>query len=612
MIDSRAARETLLLAPALVLALAVALPVRAQAPNAGNYSPAVYDVLEERGQLVPMRDGVRLSVDLFRPDDPARFPGILSITPYDNSGPRERARWFASRGYVVVVADSRGRYDSGGEWDPFDFNHKTDGYDLVEWIAEQPWSAGSVGMIGGSYGGWTQWWTASQAPPSLKAIAPAVAPPDPFENIPYQHGIMIGSFVDWVSWMSGRTAQIVDEGPYGGFTNSRWEDLLHVPYLTMNESRGMKDGGWWASWINGYLSTDPYWDGMEYQSPESWGRMTVPALNLTGWFDADFPGSPRNFRGMKEYGGTPEARRPSLVIGPWFHGLNDRIVAGIDYGPEAQIDLDGYVTRWFDHFLKGIDNGVTDDPPVHVFVMGPNRWYAEDDWPLPQTEWTDLYLGGDGQANSSRGGGVLSWDPPKASNHDSYIYDPNDPTPSPYGDHGHIPGAVDAGESALRDDVLVYQTPVLTEAVEVTGPIEATLYASSSARDTDWMVRLVDVEPDGSEMLLAEAIMRARHRDPDNEGRFNSTKLSEIEPGQVYRYTMGFWRVTGNVFGIGHRIRIEISSSYYPFYLRSLNSGLDNAGLATADQIQVATQQIYHGPEYPSKVVLPVIPTRRR
>ena len=340
--------------------------------------------------------------------------------------------------------------------------------------------------------------------------------------------------------------------------------------------------------------------------------MTVPALNLTGWFDADFPGSPINYLGMKSHGATPEARRPSLIIGPWFHGLNDRVVAGIDYGPEAQIDLDGYITRWFDHFLKGIDNGVTDDPPVYVFVMGPNRWYAEEDWPLPQTVWTDLYLSGGGQANSSRGDGVLSWEPPATGNSDTYTYDPNDPTPSPYGDHGHIQGAVDASESALRDDVLVYQTQVLTEPLEVTGPIEATLYASTSARDTDWMVRLVDVGPDGSAMLLAEGIMRARHRDPDNEGRFNSTKLSEIEPDEVYRYTLGFWRVTGNVFDVGHKIRVEISSSYYPFYLRSLNSGRDNAGLATADEIVVATQRIFHGPNYPSKIVLLVIPVRDR
>lgn len=596
----------LLLAAGLALAWQPAAAT-AQAPDPGSYSPAVHEVIEERGHLVPMRDGVRLSTDIYFPDGDGPFPAILTITPYDNNGPRDRARWFARRGYVVVLADSRGRYDSGGEWDPFIVEHKTDGYDLVEWIGAQAWSNGNVGMIGGSYLGWTQWWTASQAPPSLKAIAPEVAPPDPFHNIPYQQGIMLGPFVDWAAWMSGRTAQVKEEGPYGGFTNSRWEDLLHAPYLTIDDARGMQDGGWWKSWINGYLASDPYWDGMEYQSPESFSRMTVPTLNMTGWFDADFPGSPINYLGMKAHGATPESRRPSLIIGPWFHGLNDRVVGGIDYGPEARIDLDGYITRWYDHHLKGIDNGVENDPPVYVFVMGPNRWYTAADWPLPGTEWTDLYLTSGGGANTSRGDGILEWDMPAADGSDTYVYDPNDPTPSPYGDHGHIPGAVEAGQPALRDDVLVYQTPVFQEPMEVTGPIEAVLYASTSARDTDWMVRLVDVGPDGSAMLLAEAILRARHRDPDNEGRFNANRLSEIEPGRVYRYQMEFWRVTGNVFGPGHRIRVEVSSSYYPFYLRNLNSGRDNAGLATPDEIVVATQTIHHGPTYPSKVVLPVI-----
>ena len=226
---------------AALLAL-VCLPSTAtsQAPDPGSYSPAVHDVIEERGHLVPMRDGVRLSADIYFPDGDGPFAAILTITPYDNNGPRDRARWFARRGYVVVLADSRGRYDSGGDWDPFIVEHKTDGYDLVEWIGSQAWSNGNVGMIGGSYLGWTQWWTASQAPPSLKAIAPEVAPPDPFHNIPYQQGIMLGPFVDWAAWMSGRTAQVKEEGPYGGFTNSRWEDLLHAPYLTIDEARGMQ------------------------------------------------------------------------------------------------------------------------------------------------------------------------------------------------------------------------------------------------------------------------------------------------------------------------------------------------------------------------------------
>ncbi|MBM4188859.1 MAG: CocE/NonD family hydrolase [Gemmatimonadetes bacterium] len=580
----------------------------AQRPDAGSYSPARYQVVEARSIMVPMRDGVRISVDLYRPDAPGRHAGILSITPYDNNSLKTRARWFAARGYVVAAVDSRGRYDSEGHWDPFTPNHKTDGYDLVEWMAKQSWSNARIGMIGGSYGGWTQWWTASQAPPSLKAIAPQVAPPDQLENIPYQNGIMLGPFVDWAAWMSGRTGQIVDTGAYGGYTVTRARDLWHTPYLTLNEARGPAFAPWWETWIRANVSTHPYWQAIAYQGPERYAKMTVPALNLTGWFDADFPGSPMNYLGMKAHAGSPEGRRPKLIIGPWYHGLNERVVGGIDYGPDAVIDLDGYITRWFDHYLKEIDNGVVDDPPVWVFVMGPNRWYPERDWPLPQTRWTPYYLTSGGRANSLEGDGLLTTVPPPSDRSDGYTYDPDRPTRSPYGTHGHIPGVVDTRLGARGDEVLVYQTPPLTEDVEVTGPIEARLFAATSARDTDWMLRLVDVSPDGFSALLGEGVMRARHRDPAAGGQFNPAQLSTIEPGRVYEYRIKFWRVTGNVFSRGHRIRLEISSSYYPFYLRNLNSDSDNAGLATKPV--VATQRVHHGRAYPSQIVLPVIPSR--
>ena len=337
--------------------------------------------------------------------------------------------------------------------------------------------------------------------------------------------------------------------------------------------------------------------------------MAVPALNITGWFDANYPGSPMNYQGMKQYGATPESRRPSLVIGPWQHAINQRVVAGFDYGPDAVIDLNGMICRWFDHFLKGIDNGVTDEPPVYVFVMGPNRWYAEQDWPLPQTNWTNYYLHSGGKANSLKGGGVLNTTPPGEESWDTYVYDPADPTPCAPFTNGHIDGAVDARIPSIRDDVLVYTTPPLAEDIEVTGPVEAKLYAATSARDTDWMVRLIDVHPDGYAALLCDGVLRARHRDPQREGAFNSERLSKIEPNRVYEYTIEFWRSTGNVFKKGHRIRVEVSSSYFPYYLRNLNTGADNIGLETRSV--VATQKIYHNSQFPSHVTLPIIPSRK-
>ncbi len=508
---------------------------------------------------------------------------------------------------MVVNVDSRGRFESEGEWDPFSPIHKTDGYDLVEWIARQPWCSGKVGTYGLSYMGWTQWWTATQAPPSLKAIVPEVAPPDHFYNCPYQNGVLVGWMMDWGGMMSGRTPHSAGPGPYLGFAVNREEAYRRLPYLNFDKSRNYLPTVWWPKWIRQNTAEGEYWKAIAYQTPESYGKVSVPSLAITGWFDANFPGTPANYLAMKRYGATPAARQPRMVIGPWEHIINSRReAAGVDFGPEAIIDWDGYVCRWFDFHLKGIENGVMDDPPVYVFVMGENRWRSAADWPLPNTQFTRYYLHSQGNANSSAGDGTLDTLPPGDEPPDEYTYDPEDPTPSAPFANGHIDGPRDVAAAAARKDVLVYQTPPLEQDVDVIGPITCRLYAATSAKDTDWMVRLIDVYPDGRALFLAEGVMRARHRDPERDGAFNSHRLSQIEPGKVYPYTLEFWRPTGNRFARGHRIRIEISSSYYPYYLRNLNTGEDNVGLAT--ESVVARQTIYHDAERPSHVVLPIIP----
>ena len=588
---------------------------RAQAPNPGSYSPPEFSVQQSRGHRVPMRDGVHLSVDIYQPATAGRYASLVSIIPYDNNASwKERAKWFAARGYAVVLADTRGRYDSEGVWDPFNPKQKTDGYDLIEWVAKQPWSNGKVGTYGPSYMGWETWWTATQAPPSLKAIVPEVAPPDQFYNAPYQDGVLVGWTMDWQAGMAGHTAQEVSSSAYGGFAASRVKDFMHTPYIDLNRFRGVMDAPWFETWIRENLSTGAYWKAISYQNQESYSRVTVPSLAGSGWFDADHPGTPMNFLAMKQYGATPEARHPRLVIGPWSHWpIATRYLAGIDYGADAAIDWDGYVTRYFDHYLKGIDNGIENDAPVHVFVMGANKWRAEQDWPLPQTQWTKYYLHGQGKANSFKGDGTLSLAAPSGKEPaDTYVYDPANPTRDPFSvypnSNGHIDGALDTRLSAIGDEVLVYTTPVLVDDVEVVGPITAKLFAATSAHDTDWMMRLIDVRPDGSTAFLSEGLMRARNRDPEKGGRFTAEKLSTIEPNQVYEYTLEFWRGTGNLFQKGHRIRIEISSSFYPYYLPNLNTGEDNVGLATRKV--VATQTIYHDEQHPSHIVLPVIPRR--
>jgi putative CocE/NonD family hydrolase len=385
---------------------------------------------------------------------------------------------------------------------------------------------------------------------------------------------------------------------------------MQLPYIKLNEIRGALDAPWFEKWIRGHTASDPYWSGIAYQTPASYAKVTVPSLAITGWFDADFPGSPMNYLAMKKYGATPEAKRPRLVIGPWPHIINgNRKVGAFDYGAEAVIQWDGYVCRWFDHWLKGADNGLLNDAPVHVFVMGRNQWSAEQDWPLPQTRWTKYFLRSGGHANSISGDGLLSPapnDPADGAEFDTYTYDPAKPTRSPF-TGGHLEdGAADTRKSSSGPDVLVYTTPPLEEEVEVTGPITAKLYAATSARDTDWMVRLIDVQPDGYSAMLCEGIMRARHRDPARAGAFNADQLSVIEPGLVYEYTIEFWRATSNAFAKGHRMRVEISSSYFPYYLRNLNTGADNIGLETNSV--VAEQKIMHSAGHASHIVLPVIP----
>lgn len=595
---------------AAIVALLVAASIaRAEGtfPHVGSISPATMEVLEEPDQQAPMRDGARLRVDVFRPQAAGRYPAILYQTPYDKRGAAPRARAFAARGYVVVTADSRGRFESEGEWDPFSPLHKQDGYDLVEWIAAQPWCSGAVGMFGPSYVGWQQWWTASQSPPSLKAIVPEVAPPDHFYNCPYQNGIFVCWMLDWAGLMSGRLPHSAGPGPYGGFAVNREAAYRQLPYIDFDTTRNYLPTSWWRTWMLQNTAAGDYWRGIAYQTPESYAGVQVPTLAATGWFDANFPGTPMNFTAMKQYGGTPAARQPRMVVGPWEHAINNRLSApDADFGPEAVVDWDGYVCRWFDCHLKGIDNGILSDPPVHVFVLGRNAWRAADDWPLPEAVPTRYYLHSGGHANSSAGDGTLSTTPPGTQPPDHYTYDPDDPTPSPPYGNGHIDGPRDVSESARRADVLVYTSPVLEQDVEVIGPITAQLYAATSARDTDWMMRLVDVYPDGRAVFLAEGVMRARHRDERHHGAFRPDALGTLEPDRCYQYTIDFWRPTGNLFAQGHRIRVEISSSYYPYYLRNLNSGDDNLALAT--QPVVAQQTVYHDSSRPSWVMLPVIP----
>jgi putative CocE/NonD family hydrolase len=582
---------------------------RDSGPLAGQISQARFKVEEICSQKAPMRDGTRIALDLIRPQGEGRFPAILCQTPYGKETMAGRARWFAQRGYVVVNSDARGRFESEGDWDPFSPLHKSDGYDLVEWVAGQPWCTGRVGAYGESYLGWTQWWTATQAPPSLKCIVPEVSPPDHLFNCPYQNGLLVGWTMDWAALMAGRTMNTVGEGAYGGFADRREVEFRRLPYVDLVHRSGAGHAPWFETWFLQNTADADYWRAIAYQTPENWARVQAPSLAITGWFDANFPGTPANYLAMKRYAGTPEARRPRFVIGPWNHQTNTSTQVGdLDFGERSLIDWNGYVCRWFDFHLKQIENGILDDPPVHVFVMGRNQWRAASDWPLPETKWTKYYLHSGGRANGSGGDGMLSIEAPGDEPSDRFTDDPADPVPSPRYVNGHIDGPRDLSRTQARPDLLIYTTPPLMEEVEVVGPITARLFAATSARDTNWMIRLTDVSPDGKAMFLGEGVMRARHRDPQRGGAFNPRQLSIIEPDTVYSYIIEFWRPTANVFAKGHRIRIEVSSSFFPYYLCHPNTGADNIALETRST--AAQQTIHHDRHRDSHLVLPIMERR--
>ncbi len=539
-------------------------------------------------QRVPMRDGVMLSADVYLPvGEPRQRPVILSRTPYLKADMVvvERAQEFVKRGYAYVAMDVRGRGDSdGGEFNPY-FNEGRDGYDSIEWCASQEWSDGNVGTYGGSYLGAIQWLAALEQPPHLRAMVVLVPPSDPFVETPT--GLPSPMHLCWLHLVSGRVTQPMEAVD--------WEQVYwHLPLLTMDEQAGRVNPRWRADFEHTQL--DEYWRPLCYQ--RRFEELSVPTLHISGWYDDEQVGTPLNYIGMTTRAATPEARASQrLLMGPWGHASNASSKIGeLDFGESAVIDLYGEVTRWFDRWLRSI-NVLT--APVRIFVMGANTWRDEQEWPLARTQWTPFYLHSHGRANSRFGDGTLSTTAPEADEPaDSYTYNPGNPTPfitDPTS--SQIGGPDDYTAIQRRDDVLVYETEPLEQDTEITGPIRVDLYASSSAPDTDFMAMLLDVWPNGFRQRLCDGMVRARFRD-------GMDRPSLIEPGKIYHYTIDAWN-TSQVFQAGHRICVQITSSAFPKFDRNLNTG---APLGRTSEFVSAEQRIYHNAEYPSAVVLPVIP----
>ncbi len=543
----------------------------------------------------PMRDGVDLSSDIYLPRTSGKFPTVLMRTPYSNNMDPviDKARRLANNGYACVIQDVRGRWDSGGEHYPF-HNHGPDGFDTQEWIGHQEWSNGKVGMAGASYLGLVQWQSAPERSPFLTCMAPRVICADFYNGLVYPGGaFQLNVLMTWGMRTNGRTGQSIE--------HHNWAEAFRgLPLNRMDELAGRRLQ-FWKDWIE-HSAYDDYWKAINVE--ERWGEIAVPAFNMGGWYDLYARDTFGNFNGLRQHGRTPQARQSKLVVGPWPHALSDSTRLGdVDFGAPSMIDLDAEELRWFDYWLKGIDNGIIDEPPIRLFIMGINQWRDEREWPLARTRWQKWYLHSGGQANTVLGDGRLSRDPPRDEAADRFVYDPEYPVQTVGGNNCCSPhivpwGPYDQRAVEMRNDVLCYTSLPLEEDVEVTGPIKLVLFAATDALDTDWTGKLVDVAPDGLAINLCDGILRARFRDS-----FTDPHL--LEPAKIYECEIDL-SVTGNVFLKGHRIRLEVSSSNFPRFDRNPNTG---HAFGTDAELRPAQQTIHHSSRYPSHVLLPVIPT---
>ena len=574
-------------------------------------------IVVEKNVPTPMRDGVVLQADVFRPAAPGKYPVILQRTPYNKNLTTIGLLMLdimrvAGEGYAVVIQDSRGRYASEGEFYPFR-DDILDGYDTVEWCAAQPWSDGKVGMYGASYVGATQWLAAISQPPHLKALFPLITASDYHEGWTYQGGAFALGFNE--SWTMTSLApdtfqRLMKTKPELGEQLGKLlqgvDDMCH--WFRQTPLKEFPLFGEAAPYFHDWLAhpdDDDYWAQWNIESRHN--AIRVPACHVGGWYDIFLGGTIRNYVGMRERGATPEARQgQKLILGPWFHTLPlNNVVGEVNYGlstTSLAMDLDGLHLKWFDYWLKGKKNDFLEEPPVRIFVMGENRWRAENEWPLARTQYTKYYLHSGGKANSLRGDGALSPEPPRSEPPDVYVADPRNPVPTRGGGLCCWPAAVPGGafdqrQIEERADVLVYTTPVLERDIEVTGPITVTLYAATSAVDTDFTGKLVDVHPDGYARNLTDGIIRGRYRESRKKGTL-------LQPGEVYEFTIDLW-ATSNVFKAGHRIRLEVASSNFPRFDRNPQTGEASAAAA---RLEPALQRVFHDEVRPSYVVLPIIP----
>jgi putative CocE/NonD family hydrolase len=513
-------------------------------------------------------------------------------------------------GYVLVFQDVRGTFDSEGVLEPM-LNEGIDGFDTVAWLAKQPWSDGRVATFGGSYLGGVQLLLAAQQPPGLVAAFAQIAATDQFKNEwVYMDGVLaLTTAARWtitsVGTLNGRLSEagrkllFADYAALGfsspqpdsqEFTTLVFDKVSKT--LPLSDMPVARRAPWWSEWLRNRDHPE------HFKNNEMSGRfqnITIPMLHLGGWYDLFLRNTYELFKGISSQAKDPIVRaNQRLIIGPWSHGTC------VGCAPNSVVDMQKMQLAWMDQWLKGKKNAFFDYPVV-LYVMGENRWRAEQNWPLIDTKPTRYYLRSLGRANTADGNGTLSVVPPTTEPIDRYTYDPRNPAPT-FGGPGLAGSRAVQNAAENRPDVLVFSSPELTADVEVTGEINAALYAASSATDTDWWIKLIDVAPDGNAYILDQGVARARYRN-------SRTQPQPITPGQIEKYAVNMW-ATSNVFKKGHHIRVEVTSSNFPYADRNPNAFVD-LSTATEKDFVAASQTIYHDSEHPSYVELPIIPQSR-
>lgn len=583
-------------------------------------------IITEFDVKIPMRDGILLDAVVVRPEE-GSYPVLLSRMPYGKdaaiaSGPADIMIDVPNTvrdGYVVILQDTRGHFGSEGEWDILPCMRKEieDGEDTIKWIEAQPFCSGQVGMFGGSYLSYTQWCLMDRKLPALKAVVPSVSFSDPRDGFWYRGGAMeLGLYVIWamgfqadVLLKMGLSSEELGEA-YGklfqamGNLPERIQELPYRNYPLFEENRLPESA--LEIMRSGYENKEPL---AFLNADDRYKNMNVPALWIAGWYDVFLNGTLHHFQSMRQQTKAEVAENTKLVIGPWSHWSRNEWLAEGYFGTAGSaygIELYQMHKCWFDHFLKNQDNGMEAQAPVKLFVMGENVWRDEQEWPLARTCYVPWYLDSEGNANISDGG-ILRKEGAKGYLPDAYLYDPSNPVETLGGTNLMSPyyeaGPKDYRKIELREDVLVYTSEELTEDMEITGPVRAKLWITSSTKDTDFVVRLLDVYPDGASMCLTDGITRARYRDYEKTG-----EVKLLVPGEATYLEVDMW-ATSNLFCKGHRIRVEVTSSCFPRWDRNTNSGGDIQTDTEADFV-VARQQVLHDMEHPSCIVLPIIPRK--